>query len=82
MRKMTINQAQGGTDMPGMLTAKDLGAALKIDPKTIYKYVQFGRIPYVRIQRNIRFPKRGILDWLEAQTYRPRSRNGRLDLRN
>jgi predicted site-specific integrase-resolvase len=41
--------------MPEFLTAKDLEAVLKIDAKTIYSYVRRGLIPYVRIQRNVRF---------------------------
>ena len=54
-----------------MLTAKDLEQLLKISVKTIYRYVQQGLIPYVRIQSNVRFPKRQILEWIERQSYRP-----------
>ncbi len=57
--------------MPELLTAKDLEAVLKIDAKTIYSYVRRGLIPYVRIQRNVRFSKREILDWIEKHSYRP-----------
>ena len=63
-------------DRPQMFTAKELEALLKIDVKTIYSYVQRGLIPYVRIQSSIRFRKDEILDWIEAQTYRPRPTNG------
>jgi hypothetical protein len=34
--------------LPDMLTAKDLEAVLQIDRKTIYAYVQRGRIPYLQ----------------------------------
>lgn len=71
-RKM--NQQGGSTHslaFPEFLTAKELEAILKIDVKTIYPYVQKGLIPYVRIQANLRFSKREILDWIEKQTYRP-----------
>lgn len=57
--------------LPEFLTAKDLEAVLKIDAKTIYSYVRRGLIPYVRIQRNVRFSKREILDWIEKHSYRP-----------
>ena len=58
---------------PGeMFTAKELQQLLKISVKTIYGYVQRGLIPYVRIQSNIRFPKRQILEWIERQGYQPR----------
>ena len=45
----------------------------KIDVKTIYSYVRRGLIPYVRIQSNVRFRKEEIFDWIERQTFRPRS---------
>jgi predicted DNA-binding transcriptional regulator AlpA len=54
-----------------MLTAADLEALLKIDIKTIYRYAQRGLIPYVRIQSNLRFRKREILEWINRQSYRP-----------
>jgi excisionase family DNA binding protein len=54
-----------------MLTAKELETMLKIDVKTIYSYVQRGLIPYVRIQSNLRFPRKAILDWIENQSYCP-----------
>ncbi len=57
--------------LPEFLTAKDLEAILKIDAKTIYSYVQRGLIPYVKIQSNVRFSKREILEWIERQSYRP-----------
>ncbi len=58
-----------------MLTAKELEAVLKIDQKTIYRYVACGLIPYVRIQSNIRFIKWQIAKWVEEQTYLPKSFN-------
>lgn len=57
-------------DVPEMLTARELEALLKIDVKTIYSYVQRGLIPYVKIQSNVRFVKREIMDWIERKTYR------------
>jgi len=54
-----------------MLTAKELEQLLKISVKTIYRYVQRGLIPYVRIQSSVRCPKRQILEWLDRQNYRP-----------
>jgi len=37
-------------DVAEVLTARDLELLLKIDVKTIYRYVQHGLTPYVRIQ--------------------------------
>lgn len=55
-----------------MFTARELESLLKIDAKTIYKYVQRGLIPYIRIQSNLRFPKQEILEWIDRHKYRPR----------
>jgi predicted DNA-binding transcriptional regulator AlpA len=62
-------------DLTEMLTAKELEALLKIDQKTIYRYVACGLIPYVRIQSNIRFIKWQIAKWIEEQTYLPKTFN-------
>lgn len=56
-----------------MLNVQELEAFLKIDQKTIYRYVSLGLIPYVRIQSNIRFVRQQILLWIEEQNYRPKS---------
>ena len=60
----------GPTDI-SMLNVKELEAFLKIDQKTIYRYVSLGLIPYVRIQSNIRFIRKQILAWIEEQNYQP-----------
>lgn len=64
--------AAGAPDF-AMLNVKELEAFLKIDQKTIYRYVSLGLIPYVRIQSNIRFVKQQIVGWIEEQNFRPNS---------
>jgi Helix-turn-helix domain len=72
-------QSNGQSDLTqytaddGMWTAKELEGLLKIDVKTIYGYVQRGLIPYVRVQSNVRFPKRAIRLWLKQSTFMPHS---------
>lgn len=66
--------AEAGARDLAMLNVKELEAFLKIDQKTIYRYVSLGLIPYVRIQSNIRFVKDQIVGWIEEQTYRPAPR--------
>jgi len=68
---LEANPGQAGE----MFTAKELEQILKISVKTLYRYVQQGLIPYVRIQSNVRFPKRQILEWIERQSYQPWSPN-------
>lgn len=70
-REAKKESADAGTVDDAMLNVKELEAFLKIDQKTIYKYVSLGLIPYVRIQSNIRFVKHQIIGWIEEQNYRP-----------
>ena len=73
MQRDTKNFANRGSTELAMLNVRDLEAFLKIDQKTIYRYVALGLIPYVRIQSNIRFVKEQIERWIEEQSYRPRN---------
>ena len=66
----------GSVQVGEMFTAKELQQLLKISIKTIYRYAQRGLIPYVRIQSNLRFPKRRILEWIDRQSYQPRPHDG------
>lgn len=63
-------------EAPDVVTAGELEALLRIDVKTIYSYVQRGLIPHFRMQSNVRFRKREILEWIEEHSYRPRPRGG------
>lgn len=62
--------------LPEILTARELEAFLRISVKTIYRYVQLGTMPYLRIESNLRFPKHQVLRWLEERNFRPRPVNG------
>ena len=73
MQRDTKHFANRGSTELAMLNVRDLEAFLKIDQKTIYRYVALGLIPYVRIQSNIRFVKEQIERWIEEQSYRPRN---------
>lgn len=85
-RKLVALEARGNCEsdsleanleqLEELLTAKELHGFLKISVKTIYGYVERGLIPYVRIQSNVRFPKRRILKWIEGQSYEPRPPHG------
>ena len=55
-----------------ILTAKELEAFLRIDVKTIYRYVQQGRIPYLRMESNLHFSKHQVLQWLQERSFEPR----------
>ena len=63
--------------LPEILKAQDIAKALQISVKTVYAYAERGLIPYIRIESNLRFPKREILAWLEERHYRPSPVNGK-----
>ena len=69
----TTQNINSSVEVSELLTAKELEALLKIDQKTIYRYVACGLIPYVRIQSNIRFIKWQIVKWIDEQTFLPKS---------
>ena len=62
--------------LPEILTARELEALIRIDVKTIYRYVQQGLIPHLRMESNVRFPKHRVLRWLEERSFSPRPVNG------
>jgi excisionase family DNA binding protein len=63
--------------LPEILTASELEKFLRIDRKTIYRYVQLGLIPYVRMESNLRFSKHQVQRWLEERSFQPRPVNGK-----
>jgi predicted DNA-binding transcriptional regulator AlpA len=77
--KKTVSKTNGeivpasSHEVEELLTAKELESLLKIDKKTLYRYVACGVIPYVRIQSNIRFIKRQIVAWIDGQSYCPKT---------
>jgi excisionase family DNA binding protein len=59
--------------LPDMLTASKRCCRLT----AIYAYVQRGRIPYVRIESNVRFSKHQVMRWLEERSFQPRLVHGK-----
>ncbi len=53
-----------------LLTVKDLSSFLNLHLNTIYKWSCEGTIPFVKINRQIRFKKENINDLLEKSSYR------------
>jgi len=57
--------------LPELLTAPQIEERVQIDRKTVYAKAKRGELPYVRIGRHIRFPKRQVVIWLAQNTYIP-----------
>ncbi|MGO8990469.1 MAG: helix-turn-helix domain-containing protein [bacterium] len=53
--------------MENFLTVDDLSKALKVTPVWIYKLVREKRIPFIHVERCIRFSEREITEWLEKR---------------
>jgi excisionase family DNA binding protein len=48
------------------LTIKDLAQELQVKPSTLYAWVADRKIPFIRLQRLIRFRKDQIEEWLRS----------------
>jgi excisionase family DNA binding protein len=52
-----------------LLTPEEVCALLKIKRQRLYEWVHFGRIPYVKIGRFLRFSKSSLDEWLKASSF-------------
>lgn len=50
-----------------LLTVKEAAQVLRVGRDTTYGLVAAGQIPYVRIGRQIRIPRKALLEHLERQ---------------
>lgn len=57
--------------MAKMLTTKDVQAILQVDRSTIYRMVEAGQIPAVKVGKQWRFPADQVEGWLQRQTSPP-----------
>ena len=56
-------------DLPDVLTVDDLQNALGIGRSTAYRLIRRGDIRHLRIGRNIKIPRRYLVDYIEAACY-------------
>lgn len=57
--------------MTDMLTAKDLQDRLQVDRSTIYRMVEAGRLPAIKVGKQWRFPGDQVERWLQSQSGAP-----------
>ena len=62
--------------IPDVLTIPDLRNVLKVGRCTAYKLVKDGKIKHINIGKQIRIPKRYLIDYLESDCHNVHS-NGR-----
>jgi PTS system nitrogen regulatory IIA component len=57
--------------MTAMLTAKDMQDLLQVDRSTIYRMVEAGRLPAIKVGKQWRFPGDQVDRWLQSQIGAP-----------
>lgn len=54
--------------MKPMFTIEELAEMLKVSPRTIYRMLEKGELPFaIKIQGSWRFKEEDIMSWLESQ---------------
>ena len=61
---------------PDILTVKDLQAVLSIGRSKAYAILHSGELQYITIGRQIRIPKKYLLDYLQKMSYNTKSKSG------
>ena len=51
-----------------LMTGKEVAARLRVAPQTLYKMLDQGEIPAVKVGSQWRFDRNRIRDWLEGQS--------------
>ena len=54
-----------------MLRINDVAVVLYVRPQTVYRMIQRGQIPWVRVGRLIRVPRDALNEWIAANTQQP-----------
>jgi excisionase family DNA binding protein len=51
--------------LDSLLTVKEVSSMLRVSAQTLYKMLEQGRIPALRIGNQWRFERQKVLEWLE-----------------
>ena len=68
--------------MDEILTIPEVADYLKMSKSKVYRMVQRGQIPYVRIGRNVRIRKQDLLAWINANCIKLALPDGQLIMYN
>lgn len=50
-----------------LMTVKEMAAMLRVSPQTLYKMLEQGEIPAVKVGSQWRFDREKIKDWIEGR---------------
>ena len=53
------------------MTVSEVAELCSLSDKTVYRLASEGRIPYVKIQSNLRFKRPAIEQWLQTKSFEP-----------
>lgn len=68
-REANYNELEGDAGMEKMtMTVIEMAQCLDIGKNMAYELVKTGHVPYLKIGRQIRIPKKAFNDWLYKQT--------------
>jgi excisionase family DNA binding protein len=72
MEIVGISRTIGDTSGQGLLTVKEAASYLGVSPCSVYRWVEEGRIPHIKLQgRGVRFKQSDLDTWLERGKSRP-----------
>lgn len=57
--------------MDKLLTVRELAFSLGSHPVTLYRLVERGQIPFIKVQGRIRFRAEAIAEWIEQKSFSP-----------
>lgn len=60
--------------MEELLTIEELSGKLKVSKSTIYRWVHYDFIPYIKLSGAVRFDERSVRKWLTARERPGRTR--------
>lgn len=63
--------------MEKLLTAKQVSDLLEVKVSTVYDWVHRGIIPYIKLNRLVRFKKTDVFHWVDSHTLRPKNASRR-----
>lgn len=58
--------------VPRLMTAQEVAELLRVPRSTIYELARNRRIPFVKVGRRTLFVQQALIEWIAAQTVRPR----------
>jgi excisionase family DNA binding protein len=54
-------------ELEPLMTTDEVAAILRVNPKTVRRLVNAGRLPCIRFGRSVRFASGDVLAWLSAR---------------